>query len=79
MSHAACPHCQRAAANATGSCPRYDYRCVGCCARLVTSARPLRAAQEGHLAAIARHDNAPSRQQILQHIKESLHAQAKAQ
>jgi hypothetical protein len=64
-----CPHCQRAAASTTGRYPLYNHHCIGCCARLVTSARPLRTAQESHLAAIAMREGTPTRTQILQHIK----------
>lgn len=43
----------------------YHLACVRCCARLVRSARPLRAAQEAMLAAIAMRPGRPSRQQVL--------------
>jgi|GEM_PF-4528635 len=43
--------------------------CVQCCARLLVSARPLRRAQQAMLAAIARHQGAPSKAAILQAIK----------
>lgn len=33
----------------------YSMRCVWCCARLVRSARPLKHAQEAHLAVAARY------------------------
>ena len=71
MSVTTCPHCTKAAT--TGRCITYQIHCVGCCARLVMSARPLRTVQEGHLAAIGRHDNAPTREQILQHIRSNQH------
>lgn len=43
--------------------------CVACCARLLVSARPLKHAQQAMLAAIARHQGAPSKASILQAIK----------
>lgn len=44
--------------------------CVQCCARLLVSARPLKHAQQAMLAAIARHQGAPSKATILQAIKD---------
>jgi len=44
--------------------------CVQCCARLVRSARPLRRAQDGMLAAIARFPGAPKRADVLAALKE---------
>jgi len=44
-------------------------KCVQCCARLLVSARPLRHAQQAMLSAIARHQGAPSRPEILKAIK----------
>ena len=41
-----------------------------CCARLVRSARPLRRAQDGMLAAIARFPGAPKRADVLAALKE---------
>ena len=69
-----CPHCQQAS-NQAHAGGRYAFSCIGCCARLVASARPLRAMQEAHLAAIARFDRAPSREQILAHIRATSQAQ----
>jgi hypothetical protein len=43
--------------------------CLQCCARLVTSARPLRYQQEVMLAAIARCPGAPSREAVLREIR----------
>ena len=48
---------------------RYNMMCVQCCARLIRSARPLKHAQQGMLAAIARHQGAPSRAEILKAVK----------
>lgn len=48
---------------------RYDFRCVDCCARLVRSARPLKAAQLAMLAAIERTPGAPSRDLLLGAVK----------
>lgn len=47
----------------------YTMTCVQCCARMVRSARPLKHAQQAMLAAIARHQGAPSKASILQAIK----------
>lgn len=63
-----CPHCQQAR-NQAHAGGRYAFSCIDCCARLVASARPLRAMQEAHLAAIARFERSPSREQILEHIR----------
>lgn len=48
----------------------YHLACVRCCARLVRSARPLRAAQEAMLAAIAMRPGRPSRQQVLDALRQ---------
>jgi hypothetical protein len=47
----------------------YRLTCLACCARLVSSARPLRHLQEGHLAAIARLEGSPSRSEILAELQ----------
>lgn len=47
----------------------YMMGCVQCCARLVRSARPLRRAQDGMLAAIARFPGAPKRADVLAALK----------
>ena len=44
-------------------------QCLACCARLVISARPNKRFQEAMLAAIAMQKGAPTRAQILEHIK----------
>lgn len=64
---AACPHCARAAAvPRTG---RYHLDCVGCCARLIRSARPWREAQEGMFSVIARQPGRPAKVEIIEAIK----------
>lgn len=47
----------------------YSMTCTHCCARLIRSARPLKGAQQAMLAAIGRHQGAPSKAAILQAIK----------
>ena len=47
----------------------FNLLCLGCCARLVLSARPLRRVQEVMLASIARMPGAPSRAQVLSHLQ----------
>lgn len=47
----------------------YQLQCTECCARLVISARPNKRFQEAMLAAIAMQKGAPTRAQILEHIK----------
>lgn len=66
-----CPHCTRA--DAGDIVGRYAFSCLGCCARLVASARPVRHLQEVMLAAIARFPGAPERAQILQAIRSQNH------
>ena len=62
-----CGHCGRAAkGQRTG---RYHLHCVGCCARLVRSCRPWRAAQEAMLAIIARQPGRPSVADVVAQIK----------
>ncbi len=43
--------------------------CIGCCVRLVRSARREPLQQEGLLAAIARNKKAPSRENIIEAMK----------
>ena len=62
-----CEHCQTALTQPhSGSC---DFACVGCCARLVVSARPSRNLQDGMFAAIAWAPKAPTREEILEYMK----------
>ena len=49
--------------------PVYDLHCVGCCARLVVSARPWKSHQEAMLAVISRFEGAPSREDVINEIK----------
>jgi len=44
---------------------RYSFQCVGCCARLVLSARPDKRLAAGHLAALSLFEGAPSRAHVL--------------
>ena len=62
-----CSNCQQADLRKTWG--GYTMSCVHCCARLLRSARPLRHAQEAMLAAIARHDGAPTKAAVLQALK----------
>ena len=64
----ACFACEEAATRPT--CGSYSFSCVGCCARLVMSATPLRVCQESALDAITRNTFAPTRTEILAKIKE---------
>jgi hypothetical protein len=58
--------CEPCAIRAAGSAShQYFFLCLGCCCAAVSSARPLRTAQEGMLAAIANNPGAPSRETIL--------------
>ena len=63
-----CPWCARFRAD--GRCGRYHLSCVGCCARLVRSARPWKQAQEAMLAVIARQPGRPTKAQVLQALRE---------
>lgn len=62
-----CTNCTRAAQNFHWG--GYTMACARCCARLVRSARPLRHAQEGHFAAIARRPGRPDKVAIINEIK----------
>jgi len=59
-----CPHCAMQAG-------RVDMACLGCCARLVKNARPSRERQEGMFAVIAKYEAAPTKQAIIEYIRES--------
>lgn len=48
-----CPDCQSACAS-RHSGGRYSFACIACMARLIASARPLKALQDAHIAALAR-------------------------
>ena len=62
-----CKECKQAAIDKHhGGCLM---QCLACCARLVISARPSKRFQEAMLAAIAMQKGAPTRAQILEHIK----------
>ena len=58
-----CPECLSAVANQR--CGLYRFGCIGCCVRLVASARPSRRRQEAMLAAIGRYSKSPDRQEII--------------
>lgn len=64
-----CPDCAKAASNKHHG--GYRMQCLQCCARLVASARPSRPHQEVMLAAIARLPGAPTRQAILDRLKQT--------
>ncbi|MDR0276236.1 MAG: hypothetical protein LBI48_13075 [Burkholderiaceae bacterium] len=59
-----CPACAAATHNPASG--QYRFACLGCCARLVASARPSRCQQETMLAAIARYPGAHGRDAILE-------------
>jgi hypothetical protein len=61
-----CEHCKIAI---TQICPVYDLECVGCCARLVVSARPWKSHQEAMLSVISRFEGAPIREDVINGIK----------
>ena len=63
-----CPECTAAKTNPLHGV--YQHTCVDCCARHVLAGRPLRKQQEQVLAVIAMNRNAPSRDRILQRVKE---------
>lgn len=58
-----CAHCK------SDKSPVYDLTCIGCCARLVVSARPWKDRQEAMLAVISRFEGAPSREDVINEIK----------
>jgi len=66
-SHQPCPACAMVQARAL--CGAYNLRCVLCCARLVVSARPNRAAQQAFLYCITRRKENPSQAAVLAAIK----------
>ena len=59
-------------------CGAYHFRCVVCCAALVISARPNRAAQQGMLACITRRPENPRQPEIVATIKQQDGARANA-
>jgi len=67
MTASACPWCERF--RAAGRCGRYHLSCVGCCARLVRSCRPWKAAQEAMFAVIARQSGRPTKDAVIERIK----------
>lgn len=64
-----CPDCTKSAASRGYGV--YTLTCVKCCARLVVSARPIKAHQEAMLIVIGKVQGAPSRQKVLECIKET--------
>lgn len=65
---AGCPNCE-ASINQKWAGGGYTMQCVGCMARLVLSARPLRHAQEAMLACNDGRPDRPSRQSVLDWLK----------
>ena len=59
---------------ATGFPPagRVQMSCLGCCVRLVLSAHPDRKLAQAMLSCIARHEDAPSRADVLAAVAERL-------
>ena len=59
---------------ATGYPPagRVQMQCLGCCVRLVLSTRPDKGKAAVMLACIARHEDAPSRADVLAAVAEKL-------
>lgn len=68
----ACPHCARHQARPESvtrlTVGAFNANCAQCCARLVRSARPLRHAQEAHLAAVTKGEGRPTRDQVVDAI-----------
>ena len=54
-------------------CPKesnaYDFNCLGCCARLVKSAKPSQTHAKSLLAAVERFPGSPTRDEILEKLK----------
>ena len=69
-----CPWCERF--RAVGRCGRYHLSCVGCCARLLRSCRPWKAAQEAMFAVIARQPGRPTKDAVIAQIR-AMDAEAK--
>ncbi|MGB7422904.1 MAG: hypothetical protein WA917_13675 [Comamonas sp.] len=67
---APCPICQHVKEHPNPISGRYNLCCAPCGARLVRSARPLCGPQEAMLAAIANTPGAPTREQVLQALRE---------
>ena len=63
-----CEHCYKAGINPWHG--GYHFGCVGCCARIVISARPNKRFQESILAAISGYSKSPSRYEIIERIKQ---------
>lgn len=70
-----CKECTKAAASKHHGV--YQMTCLMCCARLVVSARFSKMHQEAMLAVIARTHGAPSRQQVLDCIRQHYPAKPK--
>ena len=62
-----CDECKKAELNDRHGV--YISNCVGCCARLVISARPSKTHQDSMFAAIDRMNGSPARQEIIDFIK----------
>lgn len=71
-----CTNCQKAQASPHWG--GYDTRCARCCARLVRSARPVKAMQEAMLYAIALRPENPTKATVLAALK-AMDAEAAAQ
>ena len=63
-----CKHCEHSAERLIWG--GYSMRCVQCCARLIRSARPLKAAQDALLAAITMRPENPRLEAILLALRE---------
>lgn len=63
-----CEHCHKAGINPWHG--GYHFGCVGCCARIVISARPNKRLQESILVAISGYSKAPDRESIIEYIKQ---------
>jgi hypothetical protein len=49
-----------------------DFRCLGCCTRLVLSAHPSREQAAAMLATIARFQGAPGRAEVLASVRQAI-------
>ena len=67
-----CTPCTLSNARPRGLSGRYNLTCLQCCTRLVLSAQPNKQQAAVMLAAIARQPGAPSRQQVLSCVEQSL-------
>jgi hypothetical protein len=63
-----CTACTAAETGLTGA---YDFNCLGCCVRLAGSTRPDKARAAAMLAVIAKFPGSPSRDKIIEKLKDA--------